>query len=164
MQAVPPVICTSTVDHMQGNKHGSKHDHFGKRDTDHPIVDRLRSALRAGSFHFWCLCFFGGGIAGVCVDLDHVPLYFFNILLSTPVNIFHFGPGRSLHPALFLIGCCVFACAGGLLLLMVLADGYRTYQITRHKPVTRTPGSAASRPVAKKSKKARPVVSTGRRE
>jgi hypothetical protein len=82
----------------------------------------LHDALRAGSLPFWCLCFLGGGVAGVCVDLDHIPYWVFGVHLPTPFNIFHFSPGRFLHPALFIIGCCVFACAGGLLAIMVLAD------------------------------------------
>jgi hypothetical protein len=87
--------------------------------TIHPVVD----LLRAGTLPFWCLSFFGGGIAAVLVDLDHIPKYVFNTRwLFTPLNVFHFGPGRFLHPALFFVGCGVLACAGGLLLIMVLSD------------------------------------------
>ncbi len=57
------------------------------------------------------------------VDLDHVPVYILGARgISVPFNVFHFGPGRFLHPALFFVGCAIFACAGGLLLRMVLKD------------------------------------------
>jgi hypothetical protein len=83
----------------------------------------LHHSLRAGSLPFWCLCIVGGGIAGVLVDLDHIPRWLFDITwLPVPFNFFHFRTGRSLHPALFLLGCGLFACAGGLLVLMVLND------------------------------------------
>lgn len=78
-------------------------------------------ALRAGTLPFWRLCFIGGGVAGVLVDLDHIPSYIFGAgRISLPFNIFRLGPGGFLHSAMFLVGCGVFACAGGLLLVMVL--------------------------------------------
>jgi hypothetical protein len=80
-------------------------------------------SLRAGTLPFWRLCFIGGGVAGVLVDLDHVPGYIFGVgRISLPFNIFRLGPGGFLHSAMFLVGCSVFACAGGLLLVMVLKD------------------------------------------
>ena len=94
----------------------------------HPLRDRLR----AGSLPFWGLSFFGGGIAAVLVDLDHLPYYVFGVRgLTVPLNFFHFGQGRLLHPALFLIACGVLACAGGLLLLLVLSDAARAVKIRR---------------------------------
>jgi hypothetical protein len=106
----------------------------GKNDTDITIHTAC-DPMRAGTLRFWGLCFIGGGTAAVLVDFDHIPRYIFDAYwFSTPFNVFHFGPGRFLHPALFFIGCGVLTCAGGLLLLMVLIDMFRALSVSRTPP------------------------------
>lgn len=95
-------------------------------DELHTTISDARDTMRAGTFRFWGLCFLGGGTAAVLVDFDHIPRYVFNAYwLSTPFNVFHFSPGRFLHPALFFVSSGVLACVGGLLLVMVLSGLYR---------------------------------------
>jgi hypothetical protein len=69
------------------------------------------AALRAG-----ILC----GFAGMAVDVDHIPYYFFHANIPVLFNTFDFGTGRFLHPALFYLACGVIACTGGLLVLDIL--------------------------------------------
>jgi hypothetical protein len=62
-------------------------------------------------------------VAGVLVDLDHIPRYIFGgIRLLQPLHVPHMGTGRFLHPFSFLVGGGVLACAGGCLLFLVLRD------------------------------------------
>jgi hypothetical protein len=79
------------------------------------------AAFRAGTLPFWCLCFLGGGLVAVLVDLDHIPRYVFGVSrLPVLLDVPHLGASRFLHPVSFLIGLGVFACAGGCLLVLVL--------------------------------------------
>lgn len=62
------------------------------------------------------------GLTNILVDADHIPYYFLDIRAVVHFNAFHFGTGRFLHPALFFIALCCFACAGGLLVLNILKN------------------------------------------
>lgn len=64
---------------------------------------------------------FLGGVWAVSVDADHIASRVFNVAWTfSPFNVFGFGAGRNLHSSDFLLGCCVIACAGGLLSWLVL--------------------------------------------
>jgi hypothetical protein len=93
----------------------------GGKNEDNTEAGLFGDVLRVGTFPFWCLCFLGGGVAGVLVDLDHIPRYIFGITWL-PHFVPHLGSGRFLHPFSFLVGCGVFACAGRYLLTLVLRD------------------------------------------
>jgi hypothetical protein len=86
--------------------------------THRHILHRL---LRSGALPFWVLVGLGGGIAGVLVDADHIPGWIFGYRpYFYPFNFLGFHASSHLHSALFLVGLGGLACAGGLLLVMVL--------------------------------------------
>lgn len=108
---------------MEEPEHKSGIARVSEPNASHMVIRLLRRSLRAGTLPFWCLCFLGGGIAGVLVDLDHIPYYLLGAgRISLPLNVFRMGPGGFLHSYVFLGGCALFACAGGSLLGMVLKD------------------------------------------
>ncbi len=64
-----------------------------------------------------------GGLAGVMVDVDHIPQYLFNIKLHPVFLIqgFFDGPmfsgiGRPIHPLVLYISLAAFVCIVGLLM------------------------------------------------
>jgi hypothetical protein len=86
--------------------------------------------LRAGTLPFWRLCFVGGGVVAVLVDIDHVPHYIFGVSrLPLPLYIPHLAASRFLHPFSFAFGCGVLACAGGCLVGLVLREVYRARKV-----------------------------------
>lgn len=95
-----------------------------EKERNVPIArSHVLNLWRAGPLAFAGFRFAGGIITGILIDLDHIPLFIFGISwIPVPVNTIHFSPARLLHSALFLVSCCVFACAGGLLSRLVLKD------------------------------------------
>ena len=73
------------------------------------------------------------GLAGVLVDIDHIPGYIFNISLGPVFMIqgFFDGPmfsgiGRPIHPLVLYISLAAFACIVGLLLQYSVRSTART--------------------------------------
>jgi hypothetical protein len=62
------------------------------------------------------------GLAGMVVDVDHIPQYIFNVgigpLFTIPglFDASSFISGRPIHPLVLYISGVTFACTGGLLL------------------------------------------------
>lgn len=93
----------------------------GKERKNGTINAYLHSLLRTATLRIWVLSLAFGGLAGVLVDVDHIPRWIFDVGYRwSPVNILEFHGGRNLHSLFFILGCCGIACSGGLMVLMVL--------------------------------------------
>jgi hypothetical protein len=80
--------------------------------------------VRAGARHPVAFCSVTGFLAGVAVDIDHVPSVLFGIRTGfVPLAIVPaIGEGRNLHGLALCLGGLGCACAGGYLAFLVLSD------------------------------------------
>ena len=81
-------------------------------------------AVRAGARHPVSFCGLVGFLAGVAVDVDHVPAVLFGLRTGfVPLAIVpQIGEGRNLHGVALAFGGLGCACAGGYLVFLVLSD------------------------------------------
>ncbi len=91
----------------------------------HDDNHQLRRPLLAGM-----LC----GLAGMVVDLDHLPTVL-GLKLVPPLNFLGLESERYLHSVVFAVGCIGIACAGGLLCAAFLAEWLETRRKRLEKPL-----------------------------
>jgi hypothetical protein len=104
---------------MGTNRFGIQQDSARSRVEGNAMGNRVHLSVRSRALLTGVLC----GLAGMAVDVDHLPEYFLHIQIRALFVIPRFFDGprftveyRPLHSVIFYISCAAVALIGGLLL------------------------------------------------